>query len=57
MLTRPKEARRNGMKKLPIIGLVIGAVAVFFAKMRKKKEPEAAPATEAPPATEDQGSV
>jgi hypothetical protein len=44
------------MKKLPIIGLVIGAVAVFFTKMRKK-EPEAAPATEAPPATEDQGSV
>ena len=45
------------MKKLPIIGLVIGAAAVFFAKMRKKTEPEAAPATEVPPATGDQGSV
>ena len=43
------------MKKLPIIGLVIGAVAVFFAKMRKKDEPAPAtpPASEVPPATED----
>jgi hypothetical protein len=50
-----REAQRSGMKKLPIIGLVIGAVAVFFAKMRKKNEPAPAtpPASEVPPATED----
>ena len=41
------------MKKLPIIGLVIGAVAVFFTKMRKKNEPATPPASEVPPATED----
>jgi len=43
------------MKKLPIIGLVIGAVAVFFTKMRKKNEPAAVtpPASEVPPAMED----
>ena len=42
------------MKKLPIIGLIIGAVAVFFTKMRKKDEPASAtPASEVPPATED----
>ena len=42
------------MKKLPIIGIVIGAVAVFMTKMRKKSEPEpATPPSEVPPATED----
>jgi hypothetical protein len=41
------------MKKLPIIGLVIGAVAVFIAKMRKKDEPAPPAVSEIPPATED----
>jgi hypothetical protein len=41
------------MKKLPIIGLLIGAVAVMFSKMRKKDEPAAMPASDIPPATED----
>ena len=41
------------MKKLPIIGLVIGAVAVLFTKMRKKEAPVTSPASEVPPATED----
>lgn len=41
------------MKKLPIIGLLIGAVAVFFTKMRKKEEPVVPPASEVPPAMED----
>jgi hypothetical protein len=39
------------MKKLPIIGLVIGAIAAFFT-MRKKKG-----TTEEAPATEDSSSV
>ncbi len=36
------------VKKLPVIGLIIGAVAVFFAKMRRKKAP--APTTDDTPA-------
>jgi hypothetical protein len=35
------------MKKLPIIGLIVGAIAMVF--MRKKKDPEQP--------TEDSGSV
>ena len=37
------------VKKLPVIGLIIGAVAVFFTKMKRKKaEPE--PVDDTPPA-------